>query len=103
PAWLRQIHSSRYRNPAQLPAGGVLVVGAGPSGQQIAAELRRAGREFVLATGRHARILRRYRGRDIWHWLDAVGDLERTIDDRPQPAAAAKTPKSAPRRAHSSR
>ena len=37
--------------PRQLPPGGVLVVGAGPSGQQIAAELRRAGRDVVLAVG----------------------------------------------------
>jgi putative flavoprotein involved in K+ transport len=25
--------------------------------------------------------MRRYRGRDIWHWLDANGDLHRTIED----------------------
>ena len=43
PRHLRQLHASRYRHPAALPAGGVLVVGAGPSGQQIAAELRRSG------------------------------------------------------------
>jgi putative flavoprotein involved in K+ transport len=92
PAGLRQLHSSRYRNPAQLPPGGVLVVGAGPSGQQIAAELRRAGRDVVLAVGRHARILRRYRGRDIWHWIDGLGDLERSIDDVDDPVAAKRSP-----------
>ena len=31
-----QVHASRYRNPAQLPSGAVLVVGAGASGAQIA-------------------------------------------------------------------
>ena len=62
PAWVRQLHSSRYRNPQSLPAGGVLVVGAGPSGQQIAAELRRAGRRVVLSVGRHTRTMRSYRG-----------------------------------------
>ena len=36
---LLQMHSSHYRNPAQLPAGAVLVVGAGSSGVQIADEL----------------------------------------------------------------
>src|SRR3954447_2529281 len=39
PRHVVQLHASRYRNPAALPAGGVLVVGAGPSGQQLAAEL----------------------------------------------------------------
>ena len=42
---LHQIHSADYRNPAQLPAGAVLVVGAGSSGVQIADELQRSGRQ----------------------------------------------------------
>ena len=92
PAWLHQLHASDYRNPDVLPGGGVLVVGAGPSGQQIAAELRRAGRDVVLAVGRHARALRRYRGRDFWHWVDALGDLERRLDECADPEAAVKTP-----------
>jgi putative flavoprotein involved in K+ transport len=100
PRQLVQIHASRYRNPAALPDGGVLVVGAGPSGQQIAAELRRAGRPVVLAVGRHARVPRRYRGRDIWHWLDAIGDLERTIDEVPDPAASRRAPSLALSGAH---
>ena len=33
-----QFHSSQYRNPAQLRDGGVLVVGAGNSGAEIAVE-----------------------------------------------------------------
>ena len=36
-----QIHSSAYRNPAQLREGGVLVVGAGNSGAEIALEVAR--------------------------------------------------------------
>jgi putative flavoprotein involved in K+ transport len=81
PPGLAQLHASAYRNPAALPDGGVLVVGSGPSGQQIAAELRRAGRRVVLAIGRHTRSLRRYRGRDIWYWLYAIGDLHQTTAD----------------------
>jgi putative flavoprotein involved in K+ transport len=38
-----QLHSSDYRNPAQLRAGGVLVVGAGNSGSEIALEAARGG------------------------------------------------------------
>lgn len=36
-----QLHSSRYRRPDQLRAGGALVVGAGNSGAEIALELSR--------------------------------------------------------------
>jgi putative flavoprotein involved in K+ transport len=92
PTLLHQLHASGYRSPGRLPAGGVLVVGAGPSGQQIAAELRRAGRDVVLAVGRHARALRRYRGRDFWHWLEVLGDLDRRLDECPDPDAARRTP-----------
>src|SRR4051812_22573381 len=38
PARLLQLHASAYRSPAELPPGGVIVVGAGASGQQIALE-----------------------------------------------------------------
>ena len=38
-----QLHSFDYRNPAQLGDGGVLVVGAGNSGAEIALELARRG------------------------------------------------------------
>ena len=36
---IARVHSSEYRNPAQLPDGDVLVVGAGNSGADIALEL----------------------------------------------------------------
>jgi len=38
-----QLHSREYRNLAQLRAGGVLLVGAGNSGAEIAVEIRRGG------------------------------------------------------------
>jgi putative flavoprotein involved in K+ transport len=38
---IRQLHSSEYRNPDQLRSGGVLVVGAGNSGAEIAVETAR--------------------------------------------------------------
>ncbi|MCB1358559.1 MAG: NAD(P)-binding domain-containing protein, partial [Maritimibacter sp.] len=62
-----QIHSTGYKNPEALPEGGVLVVGAGSSGVQIAAELAAAGRKTWLSVGPHDRPPRRYRGRDfVW-------------------------------------
>lgn len=47
-----QLHSTAYRNPAQLRDGPVLIVGAGNSGAEIAMELTAAGHPVVLA-GRH--------------------------------------------------
>lgn len=70
---VQQIHSSAYKNPQQLPAGGVLVVGAGASGTQIAEELRKSGREVYLSVGEHYRPPRSYRDRDYCWWLGALG------------------------------
>lgn len=77
-AGVMQLHSAAYRNPGQLPPGGVLVVGAGASGAQIAEELLEAGREVWLAVGPHDRPPRRYRGRDNVWWLGVLNkwDLE---------------------------
>ena len=72
-AGVEQIHSAAYRNPGQLPAGHVLVVGAGSSGVQIADELQRAGKQVYLSVGPHDRPPRRYRGRDNVWWLGVLG------------------------------
>src|SRR5215213_2137669 len=82
------ITSNRYRKQSRLDAGGVLVVGASASGVQIADELARSGRDVVLAVGRHTRMPRRYRGMDVFWWLEITGRLARTIDEVPDPAAA---------------
>jgi putative flavoprotein involved in K+ transport len=84
--------SNQYRNPEQLSAGGVLVVGASASGVQIADELARSGRDVVLAVGRHTRMPRRYRGMDIFWWLEATGRLARTIDEVRDAEAARHEP-----------
>lgn len=89
---LRQLHAARYRNPETVPDGGVLVVGSGASGLQIAAELRVAGRDVVLATGRHARAVRSYRSRDLWWWLEQIGSLDQTVDEVSDIEAARTTP-----------
>jgi putative flavoprotein involved in K+ transport len=47
-----QLHSAGYRNPSQLQAGGVLVVGAGNSGAEIALEV--AGRQPTWLAGRES-------------------------------------------------
>ena len=71
-----QLHSADYRNPGQLPDGGVLVVGAGSSGVQIADELRRAGKQVYLSVGPHDRPPRSYRNRDFCWWLGVLGDWD---------------------------
>ena len=71
-----QIHSADYKNPQQLPAGAVLVVGSGSSGAQIAQELNEAGREVYLSISAHDRPPRRYRGRDNVWWLGVLGKWE---------------------------
>ena len=75
-AGIVQLHSSAYRNPAQLPDGAVLVVGAGSSGAQIADELQRARRSVYLSVGPHDLPPRRYRGRDFVWWLGVLGKWE---------------------------
>lgn len=79
---LYQIHSAQYFNPEQLPAGAVLVVGAGSSGVQIAEELLRAGRQVYLSVGPHDRPPRGYRGRDFCWWLGVLGLWD---SETPQP------------------
>jgi putative flavoprotein involved in K+ transport len=76
PRNIAQVVPTSYRNPDQLPPGGVLVVGASATGVQLAAELHRSGRDVTLAVGRHTRMPRRYRGRDIQWWLDSAGFLD---------------------------
>lgn len=70
---LTQLHSNAYRNPDQLSAGAVMVVGAGSSGAQIAEELMEAGRQVYLSVGPHDRPPRSYRGRDFCWWLGVLG------------------------------
>ncbi|HEY2888255.1 MAG TPA: hypothetical protein VGJ17_06540, partial [Candidatus Limnocylindrales bacterium] len=52
---------------------GVLIVGSGQSGVQLAEELLAAGRPVTIALGRCGRGPRRYRGRDLFWWLRELG------------------------------
>lgn len=70
-----------YHDPAQLPDGGVLVVGASATGVQLAAELRRSGRPVTLSVGEHVRLPRLYRGRDVLWWMDASGVWDQRYDE----------------------
>lgn len=75
PGHVRQVTPMEYRRPSDLPDAGVLVVGASATGVQLADEIAASGRRVVIAAGHHTRLPRWYRGRDIMHWLDAMGVL----------------------------
>jgi putative flavoprotein involved in K+ transport len=94
PGTVQQLHSSEYRRPGQLAGGGVLVVGTGQSGAQIAEELHEAGRDVHLAVSTCPRAPRRYRGQDLMWWLMNCflhgaehGIPFPTVADLPTPAA----------------
>ncbi len=81
PASVEQLTPFDYRDPAGLPDGGVLVVGASATGVQLAAELARSGRPVTLSVGEHVRLPRTYRGRDVLWWMDASGVWDQRYDE----------------------
>ncbi|MBM7416531.1 MULTISPECIES: MSMEG_0569 family flavin-dependent oxidoreductase [Nocardiaceae] len=81
PETITQIHSSRYRSAAALPPGGVLVVGTGQSGAQIAEDLHLEGRQVHLVAGSAPRVARFYRGRDCVAWLQDMGVYDVSISE----------------------
>lgn len=77
-----QLHSAHYRNPAQVPEGPVLVVGAGNSGLQIADELA-ARHDVTIAVGtRSPELPQRFLGKDLFWWLTRLGVITKTSDSR---------------------
>ena len=81
PASVAQLTPFDYRDPGQLPDGGVLVVGASATGVQLAAEISRSGRPVTLSVGEHVRLPRLYRGRDVLWWMDAAGVWDQRYDE----------------------
>jgi len=81
PADIVQVTPKRYRNPDQLPEGGVLVVGASATGIQLAEEIQLSGRPVTVAVGEHIRLPRIYRGRDIKWWMDVIGVMDEGLEE----------------------
>jgi putative flavoprotein involved in K+ transport len=75
PKGIRQVTAANYVGPGMLDEGGVLVVGASATGVQIARELSASGLPVTIAVGRHAPAPRRYRGQDLFYWLERTGYL----------------------------
>jgi putative flavoprotein involved in K+ transport len=79
---IRQLHSSNYRNLAQLQDGPVLVVGASHSGADIAYEAA-AGHEVILSgrdTGQFPASIESRRGRMFFRGLFFAGTHVLTMD-----------------------
>jgi putative flavoprotein involved in K+ transport len=87
PSDVLELHTSDYRRPEQLPAGGILIVGSGQSGCQIADELLGAGRDVYLSVGRCTWLPRRYRGYDVLRWLLETGLADQTVESLASPDA----------------
>lgn len=75
PSSVTQLHSHAYRNPGQIPAGTVAVVGSANSGLQIAAELSRTHHVVVCRGRKQPRLPQRILGRDAFWWLSRSGIL----------------------------
>ena len=80
PAPIEHVTPFDYRNPAQLPEGGVLVIGPSATGVQLAAEIHRSGRPVTLSIGEHVRLPRTYRGRDVLWWMESSGVWDQRHD-----------------------
>jgi len=84
---LHTADATTYRRPDELPDGGVLVVGSGQTGVQLAEELHEAGRDVVLSCGKAPWLPRRFGGRDLTWWTDASGFLGQSVTTLPDPTA----------------
>ena len=78
------VNPLEYRRAEDLPEGGVLVIGAAATGIQLAEEIHASGRPVTLSVGEHVRMPRTYRGRDIQHWMEAIGRLDERYDQVPE-------------------
>ena len=53
-----------------------------PPARRLPRNCAHAGRRVYLSVGRHRRMPRRYRGRDLIWWLDAMGLLQMPAEER---------------------
>ena len=77
-----QLHSSEYRNPAQLPDGPVLVVGGGNTGFQIAEELAGTHEVHLAVGSRQTPLPQRILGIDLFRVLERLGAMRVTAGSR---------------------
>lgn len=87
PSRVYSIDAEGYEKPASLPAGGVLIVGSGQTGCQLAEELHESGREVFLACGRAPWVPRRIGDRDVFWWMVETGFADAPLSSLQSPAA----------------
>jgi putative flavoprotein involved in K+ transport len=83
-----QLHSAEYRNPAQLPDGVVLVVGAANSGAQIAEDLASSHRVYLARGKRLPHLPHRILGHSLHWWGDHLGLIAAPLDSLARPHTA---------------
>jgi putative flavoprotein involved in K+ transport len=77
-----QMHSTEYRQPRDIPAGTVLVVGGGNTGFQIATELTGTHAVHLSVGSRQTPLPQKVWHRDLFWWLTKTGLLNMTVDSR---------------------
>ena len=70
-----QLHSGDYRRPADVPDGGVVVVGGGNSAAQSAVELADTHQVTIVSPHRPWFLPERVLGVDLYWWLYLTGTL----------------------------
>ncbi|WP_430611418.1 NAD(P)-binding domain-containing protein [Flavobacterium sp. JP2137] len=75
PPSIRQLHAIDYKNPDQIAATNILIVGSGQTGCQLAEELSATHRVY-LSTAKVGRSPRRYRGLDMMDWMNKMGIMD---------------------------
>jgi putative flavoprotein involved in K+ transport len=87
-AKIRQLHSSAYRRPSDVPGASVLVVGFGTSGAEIAMELAAAGRNVRIAgypTFHIPNLVLKLPGNLWWRFIHNVLTIDTPIGRRAAP------------------
>jgi putative flavoprotein involved in K+ transport len=79
---IKQMHSTRYRAPDDVPAGTALVVGGGNTGFQIAKELSATNQTVLSVGSRRISLPQRLLGRDLFWWLMKSRMLSSTVEPR---------------------
>ncbi|MDQ6840123.1 MAG: NAD(P)/FAD-dependent oxidoreductase [Actinomycetota bacterium] len=77
-----QLHSSRYRNPADIDTDDVVVVGGGNSAAQLACELAPTHRVTVASPGPFQFLPKTICGVSLYRWLYLSGVLNASADSR---------------------
>jgi len=92
PARIVRLGLDEYSSPQALPEGGVLVIGSGQSGCQLAEELHDDGRDVTLACGRAPWAPRLVGEHDVIWWLIEGGFFDVPVSELPPEARLLSNP-----------